>query len=210
MVGRILVFGDSIGQGYWDVENGGWVQLLFRHFMKSEDREIRDINVINLSVSGHTSRDVRQRLTCEIGILDNGEAMLTILDIGTNDSMLFDDVPAVSEGEFRDNIADIIIRAKERGEVLLLDSIPCVESRTIPVARDHRIVITNDRLQNYNQIKRDEARKAEVRYFSVWDSIVAEQRSRDLLPDGVHPSSEGHRLMFELIEPVVAEMVEGA
>ena len=29
MIGRILVFGDSIGQGFYDETNGGWVHGIY-------------------------------------------------------------------------------------------------------------------------------------------------------------------------------------
>lgn len=210
MVSRILVFGDSIGQGYYDIENGGWVQLLFRYFMNSGQTELSDVNVINLSVDGHTSRDVIQRLEFELDTLGSGEDILVIIAIGCNDSALLDESMVVPEGDFRDNIAEIIEVSSKRCKVLVLSSTPCVEAHTNPTSWNSKLRFLNKKLQTYDQIKEAEAINAEVEYLSVWDRFSDELQERELLSDGIHPNSDGHRLIFDIVKPVVVRIIENS
>ncbi len=60
---RILMFGDSIAQGYYDLDRGGWANLLFIQNMRRKARRTDySVEMFNVSVSGDTVRRVTGRL----------------------------------------------------------------------------------------------------------------------------------------------------
>lgn len=63
---RVLVFGASITQGYWDTQ-GGWVQRLRTHYDKKQIADLTKDNpsVFNLGVSADTTKDILERFEAE-------------------------------------------------------------------------------------------------------------------------------------------------
>lgn len=59
---RVLVFGDSITQGFWDLD-GGWVARLRRTYDKQMIEGVNDDppSLFNLGVSGDSSDDIVTR-----------------------------------------------------------------------------------------------------------------------------------------------------
>lgn len=59
---RILIFGDSITQGFWDT-NGGWVDKLRKHYdeLQLQDFDKNPPTVFNLSIDADTSQNILQR-----------------------------------------------------------------------------------------------------------------------------------------------------
>ena len=68
MAQRILVFGYSIAQGYWDIE-GGWVQRL-RRYLDKKALESKDLlpswSIFNLGISGETIDHLLDRFDSEV------------------------------------------------------------------------------------------------------------------------------------------------
>src|SRR5580704_13545619 len=83
---RILVFGDSIAHGMWDMR-GGWVQSLRRDFDSSKLQDYAGDypDVYNLGVSADTSASVVARMEAEITARARPDLAIVVA-IGTNDS----------------------------------------------------------------------------------------------------------------------------
>ncbi len=161
MAVRVFVFGDSIGQGFYDEVGGGWVQRLQRHYFTEEINGNSEVNIINLSVSGHTSHDVRNRISVEIASRDKGNSF-TILAIGVNDSYERNGGRKTDESEFEENTTQIILSAKKYGIVLVLGCTACVEDRTTPTSWDSDLFYYNENLKKYESILQKVACKNEV------------------------------------------------
>jgi hypothetical protein len=64
---RVLVFGDSITQGYWDTD-GGWVDRIRRHFDTIQATDLQDNDeptIFNLGISADNSRNILERIETE-------------------------------------------------------------------------------------------------------------------------------------------------
>ena len=85
----------------------------FRRFFETGE----EINIINLSVSGHSSQEVAKRLNSEAEVRNNGEEMLSIIAVGTNDSYKKDDSRKTDEVTFTANMKNSIKQAKSHGKV---------------------------------------------------------------------------------------------
>ncbi len=63
---RVLVFGDSIAQGFWDTE-GGWVARLIREYLtlKGLNLNTSQPDLFNLAVDGDTTDKIVYRFHAE-------------------------------------------------------------------------------------------------------------------------------------------------
>ncbi len=83
---RVLVFGDSITQGFWDVD-GGWVSRIRKTYdQKAIDTDDYDQpTIFNMGVSGNSSDDVLVRFDNETKVRAN-EELSFVFAIGVNDA----------------------------------------------------------------------------------------------------------------------------
>ena len=93
----ILCFGDSITQGYVDLE-GGWTQRLRRRLDQETTVPFGDTTfpahaVFNLGVSGDTAEGLAARLERELAPRQLGDQTIVVIAIGVNETA-FDPAPA--------------------------------------------------------------------------------------------------------------------
>lgn len=198
-VSRVLVFGDSIGQGFYDEINGGWIQRLQRDYFAEDIAGKSDVNIINLSVSGHSSNEVLDRMKFESeSRMKRG--MLTILAIGTNDTYERSGVRRTDEAKFEQNIGEIIKIAKSFGGVVALGLGACVETRVQPTAWDRTLVYKNELLQKYESILESAAKTDDIDFIPLWKITNAAQQNEETLPDGIHPNMQGHEVIYNEVK----------
>lgn len=209
MIGRILVFGDSIGQGYYDAENGGWVRLLQGDFLSNctDNPDSHEINIVNLSVDGHTSQEVLQRIEFEASVRKNSEDMLIILAIGANDSYEKRGVRRTGEDDFSSNITKIIHAAQQFGQVMIVGLSACDESRTTPCGWDANLYYTNDRIRTYDGVLQQKAREFDLPFVPLWQVTHDAQQTTDIMPDGIHPNSKGHEIIYNEVKKKLNEVL---
>lgn len=205
---RIFVFGDSIGQGFYDEKNGGWVQRLQRDYIEESIDDKSDVNIINLSVSGHTSNEVLARINFEILNRKRPDGMLTILAIGVNDSYEKGGVKRTAAEEFRQNIVQIIDEVKRlNSELLILGCTPCVDSRVQPTAWDSTLWYRNDELRQYESILEECANEMSIEFLPLWQALNDQMQNQELMPDGIHPNTDGHQIIYSEVSKKLKEMV---
>ncbi len=207
MIGRVLVFGDSIGQGFYDENDGGWVRLLQRDFFKESRAGKRDVNIINLSVSGHTSQEVVKRIKQESEVRSNDERILTIIAIGVNDSYEKKGVRRTSKSEFANNMKKMIEIAKTFGNVMILGLTSCVESRVKPTRWNGELIYTNELIKQYDAIVKDEAQRANVVFVPLWQKTYNAQALIETMPDGIHPNAAGHEVIYNEVKKKLNEIL---
>lgn len=210
---RILVFGDSIGQGAWDVDGGGWVERLRRMYDKrllESDFTVPGLTVFNLSISGDTSNEVLARIDSEARARTwRGEEFLIIIAIGTNDTRLDGDIAFSDRDRYAENLETIITKAKQLTDKIIVVGIPaCDEEHTTPVAwRD--VSYTNARLEQFEQTASSVATAQEVAFVPVFNSFrLRAAEGENLFEDGLHPNAAGHQLMYEQVKPVIDALAE--
>ena len=88
---RVLVFGASITQGFWD-SRGGWVERLIEHYNNLALQDLRSNNqpeVFNLGISGDTTTGLAKRFKNEVDVrLWPKEHYIFIFSIGTNNAAI--------------------------------------------------------------------------------------------------------------------------
>ena|ERR1035437_8856757 len=109
---RVLIFGDSITQGFWDT-SGGWVNRLRNHYDEVQVQDLdKDIpTIFNLSIDGDTSQNILNRIKFETQARIWQENLPTVIvQIGINDSSAIGSAPSVEIEDYRTNLVAIIDR----------------------------------------------------------------------------------------------------
>lgn len=196
---QILVFGDSIVEGLNDFKNGGWVGLL-KDYTEENFKELR---VLNKGVSGDTSLDILARFEAEAG---KHKPQLIIFSYGTNDAYYFLQTgdSAVSKQEFLNNTKKLTALAHNlQSEVIFIGPIGVDDRLVQPMPWQPDIAYANDLIKEYNEILKIFCESKGLRFVDVFGRI-----DKEMLDDGVHPSTEGHKKLFEIILEEIKPILE--
>ncbi len=204
---RVLVFGDSITQGFWDID-GGWVSRIRKHYdqLCIDGTDPDSPTIFNLGVSADSSSDVLARLAVETKARANQEVAL-VISVGVNDSRTKSGTNFSDPEQYKRNLAAILERAKEySSKIMFVGLTPCAEERSNPVAWNDT-GYTNDRIKEFDATLREFCTANSVAFIEVFEPFTNAQAKTELLPDGVHPNSEGHQLIATLVLPQLEVML---
>lgn len=204
---RVLIFGDSITQGYWDT-GGGWVERVRKHY---DSLQVADLDgrteptVFNLGISGDNSAGILKRIVSETAARTfHGDLPAVVIQIGTNDastdSLAAEESVSVPIEQYEQNLRDILQKIKPlSSKVIFVGLSACDESRTTPVSWGD-YYYTNRAIQLYENKLRHIADELQIPFIPLFDRFEAEiHKGKNLLLDGLHPSNEGHAFMSDLI-----------
>ncbi len=204
---QILVFGDSIAWGAWDRE-GGWVTRL-RKFLDEKTLSVPEFwntdyfMVYNLGISGDTSKWLLDRFEPEVKQMSKEkERNIIIFAIGSNDSdiILNKNKNFVPPEQFKDNINQLINSAKKYSSIIIFAGLtPADETKTIPIPWNDNISCNNKYIKQYNEIIKSVCVENKVRFINIYEKF-AKTDYKKLLEDGLHPNSEGHKMIFEIVK----------
>jgi lysophospholipase L1-like esterase len=190
-MGNICIFGDSIVWGAFDPFNGGWANLL-RNYLESKNSEVE---CYNLGVSGNNSSDLLKRFEIEASARSPS---LIIIAIGTNDSYYINkkDNHRVSQKDFESNLKKLInISKKFTSNLIMLTPNKVDETKTKPIPWNKKIFYENDSIKKYGQIIKNLSEKNNILFIDLFDLL----ENKDFY-DGLHPNSEGHKKIFEIVK----------
>ena len=200
----MLFFGDSITYGAWDLE-GGWVQRLRKLLDEKQIKNTEEYYymVYNLGIDGGDSTKLLEHFEDETRRrLWPGEETIIIFSTGANDALIEIDKGKnrTSINIFKKNIEKLIEKAdKFTKKVIFVGTVPHEESKTNPVSWDENISYKNKDLKKYNETIKDVCSKKKVSFIDVFNKLNNKDFIKTL-DDGVHPNSEGHKIMFEIIK----------
>jgi lysophospholipase L1-like esterase len=209
---RVLVFGDSITQGFWAVD-GGWVERLRRHYdaLALEDLEHnRQPEIFNLGISGDTTRNLLDRIEQETKVRRwPGSRLVVVIAIGTNDDLFEHDKRWVSPEEFAANLEKIITILSPLADGLLFVGNPaCDEAKTTPVSWAD-CYYTNDELAKSEQLIERVTRQHELSYVPIFEAFKHRlDAGEDLLVDGLHPNDAGHQFIADMVLPELDAVIK--
>lgn len=212
---RVLVYGDSITQGYWDTE-GGWVDRLRRHF---DELKVADLDggdqpsVLNLGISADNSDNILLRIEQETRVRTrHNRPPIVIVQIGVNDSSIDKSgnshTVSVSAQQYEQNLRHIISKVKAMGSNLIFVGLTsCDESKTTPVSWGE-FYYTNEAIKQYEDIMEKVAAENNVPFVPVFDEFAnATKEGLQFLPDGLHPNNQGHELILKIVLPKLAPLL---
>ena len=210
---RVLVFGDSITQGFWDIE-GGWVDRLRKYY---DSQQILDLEgkaeptIFNLGISADNSQNVLDRIEQEV----NARTRFTpdikpivIIQIGANDSCVHNGEPQIAIDQYRENLRAIYNKVKVlTSKIIFIGLSACDESKTTPVFWGE-YCYTNKAIKMYEDCMSEAAKELKLDFISIFERFKAElDNGNNLLPDGLHPNDQGHKLIYEIVKPKLLELL---
>lgn len=208
---RMLVFGDSIAQGYYDIERGGWVSLLFLDVLARKVRHTDyPTELFNVSVSGDTIKRITARLEAEASARKwADEPVLLIFAVGINDTLLDNGQPLSSPEQYADDLKELYAVASKITDQLFFVGLTSVdEAESAPWkfnTGSHELSWRNDRIAKFDAVLQSFADQKRVGYVPVFEHFQERQAAGDILhADGLHPSAAGHRLIYEQVKQYLA------
>jgi len=206
---RICVFGDSIIYGREDYEYGGWVQRLRKFLNKNFLSKQKYFFVYNSGISADRTKDLLERFEFEIKFrlrrLKEEEKAIVIFGIGVNDSAYLYDKKDLdtSPKEFRKNIQKLIKLAQKFSQKIIFIGLGCVdEVKTTPYSVNK--FYKNENIQKYNQIIKSVCKESDAHFIEIFEEWIKIDYKK-LLEDGLHPNSEGHQKIFEIVKDFLVE-----
>lgn len=200
---QIIIFGDSISFGMWD-EMGGWPVRLMQHFNKRViDSHLEEfIATYVLGIPGNTSDDLILRFESEMNPRINTEQETSIIfAVGTNDSHLINPgrKNAVALENFEHNLTRLYEMARHYAKNVYFVGLPMVdEQRTDPLFWMEERSYLNEEVKKYDAIVRKVSEELGVTFIDIYSEFEKQDHTK-LLSDGLHPSSEGHAVIFEKV-----------
>jgi lysophospholipase L1-like esterase len=200
---QIFAFGHSITYGYWDTE-GGWVQRLRKYLderaLEEQDEELVS-EVYNLGVPGEDSGGLLERIEEEFEVREWEEAEQIILfQIGANDTQFLKEQQEirVTEESYRRNMKELLDTAKGLAdEVLVVSDFYISIEGEIPYAPEKKM--SDERIEEYMSIQKQVCREKGIPRIDLRDEFKP-SKAKEMLEDGLHPNSEGHEQIFEVME----------
>lgn len=197
---QLLIFGDSIAQGFWDVEGGGWAQRL-KIFLDNKSYKSKKyfFDTFNLAVDGNTSEDVLRRFEFEVSQRAEEEGdNIILIAIGSNDCA-FDNKTVrflVGPQRYEENLAKIFEIAKKYSrKIFFVGFTPVNESKTVPVPWIDISYKNKDTLA-YENIAKKICKKKRIHFIEIFNQI----KDADKWADGLHPESKSHKKIFEIVK----------
>jgi len=200
---KIVVFGDSIGWGAFDDENGGWVERLKAHYFKTPEDWIC---VYNFSVSSNDTKGVLNFLEHDITKLLSIESddLLFIFSIGSNDCRYIGskDNVVVPLDEFKQNLRAIASIAKRYSTKIFFTGLMHVlEEKTHPWNENE--YYENEDIRIYDSAIQQFCEAEKLSFIPLFDIITDED-----IPDGIHPNAEGHRKIFRRVQEMIQSSLD--
>ena len=204
---RVLIFGDSITQGFWDID-GGWVSRIRKHY----DQQMIDgtdndpPTIFNLGLSGDSSDDVLARFESETKTRAT-EELAFVIAIGVNDARTKAGVNYSDARRYKQNLGEILKLAKQySNKILFVGLTPCVEERSNPVSWGNT-GYTNGRIREFDNALREFCQESQVPFIEVYEPFTKAEAESELLPDSLHPNDKGHQLIADLVMPSLLEIL---
>ncbi|MBI2515155.1 hypothetical protein HYV91_03185 [Candidatus Wolfebacteria bacterium] len=195
---NICIFGDSITWGASDSDKGGWVERLRVYF-----GEKYDANVYNLGVCGDTTDDLLKRVEVECKAR---EPSIIVFAIGINDSQFVHSKSdrRTSIENFKENLSKLHSAARQFTEkIAFVGWTDIYESKTKPVPWNTDRSYDNRSIQKYDEAIKRFCSEKKLKFITMNGVLTLGD-----LTDGVHPNSQGHEKMADIIKPVLEDFLE--
>ena len=208
---RVLIFGGSIAQGFWDAK-GGWPARLASQYIphKLEDLAGEWTLFFNLGVSGDLTADVLARLEPETKARQwKQEPVVIVLSAGINDAALVENRVKMEDHDFQELYEKLIATALKLTDKVLCIGLSAVDAElTNPWQYGDHEQWLNNRIDLFEDTIKRSAEHAGVPFVPIYDTFrAAMAKGATLHSDGLHPNSLGHKLIAEAVHPFLDEIL---
>lgn len=179
----LVVLGDSLSAGYGLSQEQTWVAELDRRWDSSHP----DINIINASISGETTRGGLSRLE---DVLERHQPDALFIELGGNDGLRGFDLNTV-----RSNLEQIIDKAKQQGIKVALSQV------MVPPNYGQRFA------EQFRQVFKDVADEQGVTLVPFFMEHIATNPDY-VQNDGIHPTADAQPKIADFLEPYLLALVK--
>jgi lysophospholipase L1-like esterase len=211
---QVHCFGDSITYGQNDNLNGGWCNMLKLFLQDYHFKTSRMYSLVyNHGIPGATVRNLKDSCKFKIQEALEGEPMMSkmisVISFGANDCRLAE----TTKEEFMISKQDFVKEltrtcnylGKINSSILIQNITPILEPVHWGDYQD--LNRKNLYIQQYNEIIEYICSKNEVKLVDTHSKF--ENREKELLSeDGLHPSTQGHKVIFETIKLEILELIK--
>lgn len=207
---RVLIFGDSITQGFYD-EQGGWATRLVNHYLAQDVAGKDDApTLFNLGISGDTTQNLLDRFEAETNArINKGGDNALIFAIGTND--------IVYRGEEVDNTPEQYVRQLHdllnlahsyTDKTLFISLFPVIDEQLQPFPwSSSGKCYSTERMRLFNNELVVFCKENNLELVDLWSVFENQSDMKSLFFDGIHPNNSGHKLIAETIKPKLEKLV---
>jgi lysophospholipase L1-like esterase len=204
---RVLVFGASSAQGYWDSQ-GGWADRLKHYYDEIQIEDLsQDIpHVMNLGISNDSTSEVLKRLGPECKARMNDKGVAIIIQVGSNNAAEIGGRLRSSPEKYQIDLETIIKKSEEFTYKILVVGFPAVdETKTNPISWAD-IYYRNENIAEFENAAAEVCDKLDVPFVPLHDHFL---NSKDKLnaQDGLHPNDAGHKFIFALVQPELDKLL---
>lgn len=213
---RVLIFGDSITQGFFD-SKGGWANRLASDYhMASLKKRLEipssdTVQVFNLGITANKVPDVLERFEDELRVREDEGNTIIVFAIGINDARHENRRAVTDVYQFQEAFENLLDKARKRSAKVLCVGLSAVdESQTSPWPyRDGNLEWGNNRINLFEDTIKQSAFRKHVPFAPVHDRFLAElEAGNELLADGLHPNDQGHELIAALVKPELDRLLQ--
>jgi len=208
---RILIFGDSITQGFYDSQ-GGWATRLANqyHMEALKDLSKDTLEVFNLGISGETAEGLLKRLKPEFQArIWRGDRMIVVISIGINNAVMRENRAQYEIYEFQEVYEKILKEALKLADYVLCVWLSAVDDSLTdswPYS-SHQHQWHNNRIMTFEDTIKQAAQHENIPFVPIHAVFLRElEAGKALLADGLHPNDAGHQFIVELVNPAITEL----
>lgn len=202
---KILVYGSSISWGAWD-EVGGWVDRLKQYINKKViDSEGKYYCLLyNLGISGDDTTGVIKRLEDELTRrFDKSEELVVIFEMGINDSMYKNAEKEfrTPKEKFKENLRELIkLSRRHTDKIVFVGLSPAVDSILDPIPWHPAASYKTEYIKEFDEMIKDICKENNLLFIDTLTPFAERDYQKLLTLDGIHPNSEGHKFIFEIVK----------
>lgn len=209
---RVLIFGDSITQGFFD-SKGGWANRIIRDY---NDEILKDLHgdwteVFNLGISGEETSWLKNRISSEASArkYTPDQEFAFVIATGINDTVFRGSKFESSLEKYEEDLRGIIAEARKFTNRILFVGLTSVDDKKCNPWEYSTSgkCYTNDRIKEFNSKLRQLCNFEKVPFVDVFDKFQSEAKKRELFADGLHPNDAGHELIYNVVKPALNKLI---
>ncbi len=202
---RVLVFGDSIAQGFYDTQ-GGWSVHLWEYYTKLNYKKglKNPPTVFNLGISGDTTEAILKRFKSETEARKYpGEEFAFIFATGTNDTVYRGTENDSEPEKYEQQLEELIAQAKTYSpRIICIGLFPVVDKLLQPMSWSTTgKCYSSSRMKLFDETLKNFCFKNNLPFVDLFTPFSQAKNLESLFADGVHPNDTGHELIASLIKP---------
>ena len=158
----------------------------------------------NLGISGDSTNEVLERFEDELSKrFREDQELLVAFEVGINDSMYINAEKEfrTPKKKFKENLEELIKLARKYTEkIVFLGLSPAVDDILDPIPWHTAATYKTEYIKEFDGVIKNTCKENNLLFIDTFTSFAGKDYQKLLTPDGIHPNSEGHKFIFEIVK----------